>query len=733
MSRLLVGGEMLLYGEVGDPWGDGFGFNAKEVITALATLNGGDIVVRINSGGGSVWEGVAIYNALKQHKGNVITVVDALAASAASVIALAGDERLIGTGAMFMIHEPHSSTWSGDAEDHENAAKLLESIASTMADIYAEHTGMSAKKIRELMIAETWMTADEAVKMGFATRLLSDEDEEEEMTTKNSPTAEQPGDKVVMENSEESDPKAEFPPKEDDEDEEDEDKEKEAKASASDEDEEDDEDEEEKAQAPAQVAARSRVSPPMSDYSRYRNPPAHIAAAQRDLGERSKKKDTTKMTKTKDEAPLHKQIYLRCRQAKLSDDQIDDIMAKADSMAKAKDLIIEALSAQAPEAVTGGAMKPAGDLKDGRDKAAKGMELALLARCGMKGGERNEFTAMTLREMARACLVNMGVPVNRINDPMTLASAALNPRAFGYSFTPRMESGFHSTSDFTEICGNIANKSMMIGFEELDENFAAWTSKGTLTDFKVATRIDAGLFPNLSEIPEGAEYTYATLSDRKVTVQLATYGKMFSITRQGIINDDLNMFSKVPQKMGRASKRTIGNLVWAQITGNVALDDGVALFHGDHDNWLDAGTALSVSSLDAARAAMMRQTDPDSVAETGLNIRPAFLLVAPEYEGTAKVLMSAQYVPESSKFQIPNHVAGMAQVVSDARLSGAAWYLVAAPNSTDTIEVSYLNGVETPVMEQRDGWSVDGVEFKIRIDAGVKVLDHRGFYKNDGP
>ncbi len=98
--------------------------------------------------------------------------------------------------------------------------------------------------------------------------------------------------------------------------------------------------------------------------------------------------------------------------------------------------------------------------------------------------------------------------------------------------------------------------------------------------------------------------------------------------------------------------------------------------------------------------------------------------------------MSAQYDPAGTAGTFkPNTVAGTMQVVAEARLSAhsaTAWYMAAGPMMTDTVEVSYLNGVTTPTLEQRDGWTVDGVEYKVRMDAAVTVLDYRGLYKNPG-
>jgi phage major head subunit gpT-like protein len=361
---------------------------------------------------------------------------------------------------------------------------------------------------------------------------------------------------------------------------------------------------------------------------------------------------------------------------------------------------------------------------DERDRFRQGVEKSLMSKAGLAGGEVNEFSSMSLREVARASLEKAGIKMVT-GDPMTMVGAALGMRQFV------MAGGQHTTSDFVEVLANVANKSMLKGYLEAEETFAKWTAKGSLSDFKPAKRVDLNLFPTLAEVPEGGEYTYGTIGDRGESIQLATYGKMFAITRQAIINDDMSVFTRIPSRMGRAAIRTVGNLVYAVLTANAAMSDGVALFHTNHKN---IGTgAIAMAALDAARAKMALQKDPDDLAEGGLNIRPAYFLTPVEIAGTAAALMASQYAPGTTTD--PNIVRGLAEVISDARLStdsAVKWYLAANPNTTDTIEVAYLNGVSQPTLEQKDGWNVDGVEFKVRLDAGVKPLDFRGLYRSTG-
>lgn len=136
----------------------------------LATHTG-DITVRINSPGGDVFAGVSIYNMLREYNGRVVVKVDGLAASIASLIAMAGDEIVMLPGAMMMVHKPWTIA-AGNADELGRAVEMLEKTCESMIPVYASRTGLSEEKIEELLAAETWMTAAEAVELGFATEAV---------------------------------------------------------------------------------------------------------------------------------------------------------------------------------------------------------------------------------------------------------------------------------------------------------------------------------------------------------------------------------------------------------------------------------------------------------------------------------------------------------------------------------------------------------------------------------
>jgi ATP-dependent Clp protease protease subunit len=143
------------------PW------DAKYVLAALREVKAKTLNVNISSPGGDVFAGVAIYNALVRHSARVIVNVDGVAASIASVIAMAGDEIRMGEGAHMMIHDPHVFT-AGTASELRETAKVLDKIAGSLAGIYAERTGKTEREVLELMAKTTWLTADEAIDEGFA-------------------------------------------------------------------------------------------------------------------------------------------------------------------------------------------------------------------------------------------------------------------------------------------------------------------------------------------------------------------------------------------------------------------------------------------------------------------------------------------------------------------------------------------------------------------------------------
>jgi len=159
--------------------------------------------------------------------------------------------------------------------------------------------------------------------------------------------------------------------------------------------------------------------------------------------------------------------------------------------------------------------------------------------------------------------------------------------------------------------------------------------------------------------------------------------------------------------------------------------DGKTLFHADHAN-IATAAALSTAAVDALRVKMALQKDGNAT----LNIRLANLIVPVALEGLAKTVRDSEFeISATRDATTPNSVRGTFEVISDARLDAAsstAYYGTANSSVTDTVEVQYLDGNKAPTLEQQNGWSVDGVDLKVRMDAGVKAISWKALAKNAG-
>lgn len=346
------------------------------------------------------------------------------------------------------------------------------------------------------------------------------------------------------------------------------------------------------------------------------------------------------------------------------------------------------------------------------DKHREGMTLAIEARAGNAPYvKNNKFNNMTLSEMAKFAAEQAGADVSNMSKSK-IAEFAL-----------------HSTSDFPNILANVANKTIRKAYEESNlREYTKFCNKATLPDFKPVSRVQVSEIPTPTKITEGGEFKQTTLSDGKETYQLATYGEIISITRQTIINDDLSVLSRIPKLMGVSAARLEGDVIYAILTGTYTMADSVALFHADHGNLTDALLLSTHASLHYYKdfvKLFRTQKGPKGVAN--LNLYPKYLIVGPEQEEAGwKLLQPVANVVTGEA----NPYARSAELIVEPRISTSYFYGAADPNLIDTIEYGYLEGEEGPQITTRNGFEVDGVEIKMRLDFGAAALDHRGLAKS---
>lgn len=654
--------EILIYGDIGESWWEET-VSARQFVADIAALDVDAITVRINSIGGSVPDGIAIYNAIRRHKATVTTINDGMALSIASLILMAGDNVEMAENAMLMIHAPWTYA-AGNSAQLREMADQLDKWAEAMATSYAARTGRPHEEMLAMLLdgKDHYLTAAEALEQKFVTSV----------TTAVPPAA------MAMAGADRF-----------------------RALSAA------------RAAATATPAAPAASTPENIPMPQAQNPagtttsaptdPQAIAAAAL-AADKARREAIAASFKPFAERDGVQALLRQCQ-----DDHNCDVQAAG-----------EKLLAKLAEGAVPLAGRHVTTVEDEADKRFKATAQALAARAGLEAMDSaNPVRGDSLYDMARASLARAGVRTDGMDKLAIVASA----------FT-------HSTSDFTRLLANVANKSMLQGVEEAEETFSMWTARGELTDFKPAQRVALNSFGSLPRVAEGGEYTFGSMGDRGNSIVLAKYGRRFAITREAIINDDLSAFTRIPRVMGRAAIRTVGDLVYNVLTSNPILDeDGVQLFHASHNNLLTGGV-ISTANVDAMRVAMALQKLPGQTSG-GSNIRLAYLLTPVALQGTANVVRDSEYeVGAASKNNtVPNSVRNTFEVISDARLdavSPTAWYGAANANVADTIEVAYLNGNDRPTLEQQAGWSVDGVEFKVRMEAGVAPLDFRGLARNPG-
>jgi len=368
--------------------------------------------------------------------------------------------------------------------------------------------------------------------------------------------------------------------------------------------------------------------------------------------------------------------------------------------------------------------------QDAYDKFREGAELALKVRGGLETDEKLVIQAreggligLTMMELSREYLHMINV------NTRSMSRRELAGAVFQRSLIS------HGTSDFTNILANVANKAALVGWTEAPETWNIWARTGNLSDFKTADRSGLGEFGDLDLIYENGEYKFATMNDRKEQLKLATYGKKISFSRESLINDDLGEFTTIPRKMGRAANRKVGDVAYAVLTGNPALNqDSTTLFHADHAN-VGTGGVPSVTTYNEMFKLMKLQKDNDAAAH-GLNIVPRYVIGPVAVEATLDELNVNQYDPAATAGTLKkNPYSGRLTPVTDPRLDAAsatAWYGLADQNMNDTIEVAFLDGVQAPYLEQVQGGDQDGVVYKVRIDAVAGPLGYQGAFYNAG-
>jgi ATP-dependent protease ClpP protease subunit len=651
--------ELLIYGPIGDAW-DSESVTAAQFVRDLQNIEAGEINLRINSVGGSVFDALAIHNALERHPASVNVHVDGIALSAASLIAMAGNTVSMAENALMMIHAPWTIAM-GDANAMRDVADMLDKMSEALSKNYARKSGKTPAEMLALLQdgEDHWFTADEAIAEGYADNITAPIEAKAEFDLSRFRSVPAAAAAYAMAMTGDTMPQAQTPA------------------------------------APAPQAATPPVSEPTTNVVPF--------------------------ARTKEQNDeIHAAFAPFMQRDGMSTLLVNVLRDPAVSVDTARAQLLAKLGEK-----TEPANPPAQRVEMGATEGEKIREAtvdAIMYRAGLAddkvkaGIGANPFRGAKLLDVARASLERGGYKI-RTFDQMDIVASA---------FT-------QTTSDFTTVLENTMHKVLQAAYAGQPDTWSRFCSRGSVTDFRAHNRYRMGTIGNLDTVLESGEFKYKAITDaEKASITATTKGNIINISRQAIVNDDLNAFVGLSAMLGRAAKRTIEAAVYTQITTASGLGptysvDSVALYNSAHGNIAATG-AISATVFDSMRNLMALQMDKDS--NDYLDLRPAFLLVPTSYGGAARVINDSQYDPDTvanKSWMKPNLVRGMfREIIDTPRLTGTRVYAFADPSVCPTYEVAFLDGNDTPFLDAQQGFTVDGAQYKVRLDFGVALVEYKG-------
>lgn len=722
------GGEadLLIYGPIGDYfWGEGV--TAASVVEQLAGTTASVINVRINSDGGVVTDGLAIYNALKLHPATINVTVDGVAASIASLIAMAGSSRRMHENTMLMLHGPQGGGW-GFAGDLRERADQIDVYGRQMLVTYSGRAKNPADI--ETMLTDRkdhWLTAAEALALGLISEVIPDAQPEPEdsiaaaallsyvsaisgtegavhaqlrkhiqATTTASAFASlrEVHQRAVVAHLEETSMKqqcqlimaqAGTAPA--------------APAPA----------------APAPAAPASPV-PPVAAAPVAAAPLAAGATVEQVMAAISARNTAIRTVF----AGFREVSGVQALEAEcLADAAITEDVARGKLLARL---------AAGGQPLAGNFSSTITDVVPEEDNQRRAQVNALLARAGVLTGAEaetarngNPYTHTTLMALAERSLIQAGV----------------NTRGMDREQMARRVLAVQTTSDFPVLLENVLHRVLVGAYNLQQFTWTRFCATGTLSDYRPHSRYHLSSFSDLKPVNEAGEYENGVLGDGEAeTIKGARKGRILQITPEVLVNDDLGAFVRITTALGQAAGRTIEKDVYDVLKQNGGLGpvmkDGNTLFHAEHGN-ITAGAPVSVDSFDAMRQLMALQMDPGG--NDYLDISLSRFLGTVAMHGRATLVNNSEYDPDvTGKFQVNNTSrATFSDIITSPRLgTGKGWYGFADPNVEPVIEVAFLNGVQTPVLEQETNFRTDGLSWKVVHKYGVGAVGWRGAAYNPG-
>ena len=719
-----------------------YGVTAAAVVDALdENKDAARIHVFVNSPGGSVFDALAIYNALVRHPANVVMEVDGLAASAASFIVMAGDERRIAENALMMIHNPMGCA-CGTSADMRQMATVLDAIKQTIVNTYAARSGADAKEIASLMDAETWFTGEQAKVAGFADTVTPAKANvpvhDVSNVFKNAPTAT-------------ARPFRATPPK--------------WAESAN-------------AYTATQIAAIADLCKQIHHIHNIASgaiPENHSTTKENPMSKESTpapQEPTNNVTPPA--APVAPQSPAPATppaaqpQNQAVSDAIAEMRAEAARIAKLKNLFNGKYPEIEADAIANGwsferaeHAKLKAEVEELRNARPAGpgihvpsndinpaaIEAALCVTVGMKEDRVAKSYAAPVMEAAHKL---RGISLRRLFED-TIRMAGMSPpmmwgndsirMAFSANSRISNSTGF-STISLPGILGNVANKVLLDAYTAYPGIATQLAGEANAPDFKAFSSYRLTMTGEFEEVAPTGELKHASLGEESYSNQLKTRGKMIMLNREMIINDDLGAFLQIPRMLGRQAAEALEKAFFTIFMSNTGN-----FFHATHKN-LNTSCALGVEGLTTAAAKFMNQTDSNGMP---VMVRPSILLVPVSLDVQARQLFNdteitvvvdkpktADATGSTKKVEMSNPHRGLYRPFSSPWLENSSmtnnstttWYLLADPMDVPAVQIAYLNGQRTPTIEQGEAdFDTLGMGWRAYFDFGVAYQDWRAASK----
>lgn len=426
--------------------------------------------------------------------------------------------------------------------------------------------------------------------------------------------------------------------------------------------------------------------------------------------------------------------------------------------------VLDKINAEARRDVeTAGIAKPAvtGDSTDKFTAAAR--DAILMRQLGNKRPEkiydfktgeyaewkpgRQQYGLQNLPKLAERCLVQCGIPYERVANlaPMQVAQLVMGGNAanmgLGGVFASSDGPSFNVTGMFSNILLDAANVLLRMSYTEANTTYQDWMKQApSIADFKTVNRVIAGELSDPRAVPEDGEFEETTLSDGNESYKLTVWGSIFSHSWQTVVNDQLSSFTEIPAKQGRSMRRKQNKLAYGVVNDNAALSDTVALFSAATHTNRQTGANATATALKAKWATMVadmaEQTGLDSDS-TALNLSPRYCVAPPAIMDLVLTALNSSSV-DATNPGINNTMQGRFEPIFDAELGAAQggsdtrYVLAADSNDVDTIEYAFLQGLESPVIEQETSFSSLAIKQRIYQAFAVKAIDFRGLQDDTG-